>query len=626
MLPKYDKVHVGLMHLQDFPAAERVFTERKLGNFLHVWADQDEARFRRTLRWLKRHRIAFHLGGQTLPAYLTGQGYDRMTREMGELFLGRYIMSELGWVVYAPRDCMEELAPTPEKARRPEQWTPQVRAAAYFKGARDMLDARNRFVKSAAAFIGEARKETPHACIHTVESSTLHKYLIQAGADLPSLEMFPGETRVALAALRGCARAYGSHHWISHIAACCYSGWECELRPKRWKISLYESYIAGAPVISFEGCNWRTADYKRTKRQPRGGDIFIDKKFEKYQKVLSDFYAFTRKDRRPAGGPAAPLGLLHGHLDGWCGMWDRRVWGQYGAKEWEYGDAENGWEHFYDLYDRTRWDTFLLTSDANLTGHPPQGQADILPIEAPVEVLKKYRALACIGWNTMTPQNYRKLKQYVTAGGRLLMFTPQLSTHLKRTGPFRIIHGGNVADLFGVRIGGKSGRWSVGTRFVAQPAPGEFRLPVDDPPDQYRDAFCADGVIPLAEIELAGARMLACECKGGRGVETSPMLTEHRVGKGYTYLATPWCYPGRPGMRSFVNTLLKAFATAQLDKGLRIIAPAHVTYGVYPEGAGRRKVYLLNTDTDLDAVVSLNCRGKEKKVLLRPTECVARVV
>lgn len=618
----HDNVLVGT-ELVDLPNGADLFLRRKMGNFLHVWADANEERFRRTLRWLKRNRIFFHLGGQRLPPYLRGRAYDAMAREMGELFLGRYIDTELGWLVYAPRDCMDELAATPAQAKKPGQNTHQIRGAKHIPGATDMADARNHFIRAVRSFIGEARRQTPRALIHSVESSTLQKYLLQAGADVPSLELMPGETRLALSAVRGCARGYGCRRWYSHVATCCYGGFECELRPKRWKISLYESYIAGAPVIYFEGCNWRTDDYKRGERRPWGRDMYVDNRFRKYQKILSDFYAFTRKDQRPSGGPMAPLGLLHGNLDGWCGMWDKRVWGQSETPEWEYGDAENGWDHFYDLYDRTRWDAWQMTANQNRTGHPPCGQVDIVPVESRIDALRKYRALACIGWNTMTPGIYRKLKSFVRSGGRLLMFAPQLSTHLKRSGPFRMIRGGDVSDLFGVRILGKSKRWSVGARFVAQPEVEGFDLPVDNPPTTYRDAFCVDGKIPLAEVRLTGARMLACECKGGYAVESAPILTEYRLGRGYAYMVASWCYPGHPALRSLTSMLLKSFSIAHQDKDLRVFAPSQVTYGVYPDGRRNRKVYLLNTDTELEATVRLESKGKSKRLTLRAAECRA---
>jgi hypothetical protein len=72
--------------------------------------------------------------------------------------------------------------------------------------------------------------------------------------------------------------------------------------------------------------------------------------------------------------------------------------------------------------------------------------------------------------------------------------------------------------------------------------------------------------------------------------------------------------------------LLKAFATAQSDPDLHVLAPSHVTHAVYPERKGRRKLYILNTDTDLDAVVTLSARGRERKLLLPPTECASLTV
>lgn len=622
---KFDKILVGLRY---FPHYGDAVIRLKQGNFVVVWVSQDELEFRTHMAFVKKHKLYFKLLGHPpsypkLPEYLTGKSFERFRKETGEYFLGWLLGNELGSLVYWGRDNMDYLTVEPKDALKPGSYSYQVAHAPLFKGAKDMKDAHDRFMGVVKRHFSVARRLVPKADLQSVEASTLQKYLLAGGADQVIIELMPGETRLMLSATRGAARAYNRLQWTAHNASCCYAGGESPLRPKREAALYYSSYIAGARIFYREPCNFRARDYS-VRDVPQGYDWVENPETEEYRKVQRDFYAFTRKDRRPAGGPITPLGILHGNLDGWCGLWDKRVWGQWGSPEWEYGDAENGWDHFYDLYTREPWNSPLLDAEQNLTGHPPFGQVDIVPIEAPIQVLRRHRGLVCLGWNTMTPAIYRKLIAYVRAGGRLMMSLAHMSTHVKRNGRFQIINRGDLSKLFGVRIKGPSREYSAGFRFIASPRIRNFFLPAQVPKGayQYADALCIDGAIPLSKVELAGARVLACRQEGGGMDETHPILTEHRVGKGCAYLLTPWAYPGHPALRSGVQMLLRHFAVAQQDPNLKIFAPGSVDFGVYrgEKKGSKYKIYLLNTDPDLTAHVAVAWKQTRREFLLRPLD------
>ena len=160
---KYDKVYVGATHLAKYRGE---FLKQQQGDFLMVGPDREESRFAETLSWLKRHGIAFHLIGQQLPSHLQGKGYDKMKGRMGELCHGRYIFTELGWTVYVPRDYLEDLPAEQSKAKIMYGASGQAMFSHLFRGAKDMADAKARWIKSASHFFDEARAQTPTAVIH----------------------------------------------------------------------------------------------------------------------------------------------------------------------------------------------------------------------------------------------------------------------------------------------------------------------------------------------------------------------------------------------------------------------------------------------------------------------------
>ncbi len=147
------------------------------------------------------------------------------------------------------------------------------------------------------------------------------------------------------------------------------------------------------------------------------------------------------------------------------------------------------------------------------------------------------------------------------------------------------------------------------------------RVPVFDAANRFADQSCVDGVIPLAKVRKGRARLLICGGRAGKVEENMPVLYENKVGKGHAYLLSPWCYPGHPAMRSLVSLLLKSFAEALHDKNLKVFAPAHVEYAVYPGPQGGYKLYLLNTDPDMTANVALEFKGRRSDVRLKAVQC-----
>jgi hypothetical protein len=419
-----------------------------------------------------------------------------------------------------------------------------------------------------------------------VEATPHFRLALEAGVDVPVLELVPFEPIGGLAAVRGAAKAYGSPFW----GVCFAFGWyrrPADMSvPNRARIG-YNLFYAGGSRLFYDlnyyfhvyslGAGWFSDEGRPLLRMgEKEYRDFDDPICVAGRKVLQDHYKFVQFHRRPKGGPRVKLGFVLGHLDTYTGS--------NGQKD--VGDAEETWQYFHRLYDVESWYTPPLKdywqSDPLQTiqyGTPPCGQVDIVPVQAPLEVLQSYSCLVFLGWNTMTEEIYERLKRYVQAGGRLWMSLPQLSGQLERKAELQLIRGGDYRDLFGTRVLG-AGESATAVQFVHASAFQLYQFP--------QGARYEEG-IRLAKTEIGRATVLAASPEG------TPVLLENREGEGFAYLLTTWGYPGLH-LQSFMTDLLRTISNGEQDE-IRVEGES-IFYAVYGKGDGTGEnlitVYLVN--------------------------------
>ncbi len=507
--------------------------------------------------------------------------------EGGKFFLGRMVLGEVGGMLYWPKEytidraCGNFLAFPPAKT---------------VQEARDMyLD----YMKETVAF----ERELADCTLLDVDSSMTFKYHLEAGVDIACIESMPGDCDLLYGALRGCARAYGTQEFGAHIAMRCYGGWRNvdRLWLQRWRVSLYFSYLSGATFI-----------YPESGHFGHGRDGFNSKGMKDCRLTLREFSQFANVHTRPRGGPHVRIGFVHGHLDGYPGLWNKYAWGQYLAgPDWLHGPPEWGWDHLKNVYRKEDWHDPDVVGEHDFSGHLPGGIYDVVPIEAPLKVLKRYPCLVFLGWNTMTREIYKKLTEYVEAGGHLLMSVPHLSTHTERAGELKLYRKGDFSELFGVKITGKhearvTGVKSLNACSIPSYPTAEWGW-VGDP------KFI--GEMTPAKVKLAGGQVLV----GAQGrhalrkeeAEELPLLVEYSLGKGQAFLITTWDYPGARGVQEFVGAVLNAVyageqgqSSGPLQGRIRVNGSDRVRHAIYAQG-GVTTVYLLNTDFDTAQSVTL---------------------
>ena len=457
-----------------------------------------------------------------------------------------------------------------------------------------------------------------------IEATIQFRLAMELGVEIPILELVPSDPSAGLPAARGAARAYGSPYWGVALAMGWFRPPIDETFPDRLRIAYHSFYVAGAGYFDsinapFHVYGAPSGFFTEESRPPfRDGERelrdFDDPICVSTREVMRDFARITQFQRRPAGHPRVALGFMLGHLDGYC-LSDKQthVWG-VAEPGWESGDAEKTWEFFRVAYDAEPWYTpaelYYWQKDPvrfPMHGTPPNGQVDIVPTEAPLDVLQTYRCLVFLGWNTMTADVYAKLIAYVRAGGRVLMSLPHLSTQVHRRPELELIHDGDLRELFGVQVTGET-EACENVRFVPDIPAGPYPFPAA--------ALYLEGT-PLAGITLDGAEIVAesVDLSGPNGLADAgpgkPLLVQHRLGEGVAYLLTTRSYPG-PHVPAFLTDVLRTIVNA--EQGDIALEGQLVTYAVYDDTTMRDATavaYVANTSFyDQPQIPTLIVRGR----------------
>ena len=526
----------------------------------------------------------------------------------GRYFLGRIAIGEIGGLLYGPKSYWKDRAagdwetlPAVETVDRAKQ--------VYLEEIRKWLDFERREIGDSPLF--------------DVDAGCTFKYHLEAGLDLPLLEAMPGDFTSLAACIRGAAKAYQPPFWGIHIAMACYGGVALDaLWLKRWKISLYSTFMSGSDFVYPESGHFTYPD------QAGKAYAFDSPEMKETRRILRECNQFAQIHSRPPQGPRVKLGFVYGNLDGYPGLWNKYVWGQSAHDKWLFGPAEWGWEFLDDVYRKGKWDDENIQGDLDFYGNPPYGQYDMVPIEAPLSVLNSYSCLFFLGWNTMTEEIYEKLKAYVAAGGHLVMSVPHLSIETDRGKDLRLYNNGDFRDLFGVVVKGPGRAEVAGIKTFNHSSIPSYKMPFwrirTDP------RFIGD--LHMAKTEVHGARIISgwsdFYYEDEEKLLQNPVLTEFNLGKGAAFLINSWAYPGDRGWSAYVKDLMRIVSCGE-QGDIRIIASDRVRYAAYDGPAPGAAIdsppvatiYLLNTEYDTPHFVDLWIDGRIcPRILVEPTE------
>jgi len=489
------------------------------------------------------------------------------------------------------------------------------------KSAGNLKEMARAFVKAVKAGPSKVNKNNIHVKMWTMDPSLLLRYYMQAGEDFPGIEGMILHQTLNIACARGTTKAYEAPFWgvVNSFDCQAYGGlyfyeqWRDRLpqidkiRERLWWISQYMYYLSGARVIESQSgilhsnVNWH-CDFE-----------------DEYQQVLinvqKNFYQFS-KIHKLLAQPEVKIAFVQGKYDMFSG-------GSYDTENW-CGEAEHSWRNISVAIPRVsfRNDEWNWGKLAGTFSDTPYGEVDILPIEAPVEVMNQYSCLIFLGWNSMLKEDYQKLINYVRKGGKIFMCLCHLSSSFKRDAPLKIINRGDLRELFGIKVikSKKDSVWPVDI-YKDILIEAEFCRYSDDERVKFplEKKFPIAGKTGFTKIQVPGGIHLLGNIRVTEEEEIimhdryskEPVLIEHKLGKGYSYLLNICRYPHKQYMRRLIQSILKGLLDS-VERDIQLKEGKNVNYYVYNKGKGNGKfkeIFVIRNDWN-------EARGPEKCLFL----------
>ncbi|MBE6374250.1 MAG: hypothetical protein E7055_19570, partial [Lentisphaerae bacterium] len=289
--------------------------------------------------------------------------------------------------------------------------------------AETMEEAADEFVKNLASSRGRSTRHSG--------PSPLFRYFFQAGYDYLETEQMYGPEEPLLGAVRGASKAYGKTEFGAHLATQWSSApHDTEEHAERYWLSLCDCYLQGATQINIEEGLWRM----------ECGYVDYDRYSENCLRHLEAHTRFRRfmETHRRRGKLIVPLGVVQGRHDGWCCISRGNVWAREGSK-WKFSAPEKSYDLLTEFYPRSRFQAIYERPVCTVEPHgwysgTPFGPVDLFPFEGDFSI---YRTVIFLGWNSFRREDGRKLLDYVTGGGNLVLASPHLSQETERGKPLR---------------------------------------------------------------------------------------------------------------------------------------------------------------------------------------------
>ena len=297
-------------------------------------------------------------------------------------------------------------------------------------GIKDMADGARTFVENLRYSKGESSRHTG--------PSTLFRYFYQAGYDWLGAEQMYGPEEIILSSLRGASRAYnksgyGSLHamqWGSHP----YTDPKHSLR---FYMSLAIAYMHGSSHINTEDALW-TDEYANDRYSTSGKEhLYV-------QHRMFDFIeTHTRR-----GELKSNIAIIQGRNDAWKSFGRTSLWSQKGDK-WAFNKACESFDLLNIFYPDNIIDSYNPKGWFTST---PYGTVDLLPVEAPLDIMNQYKALVFLGWNSFDENDFLRIRNYVHNGGTLVLTAAHLNTELQPDQPVKFpINDSVIREMLGDR-------------------------------------------------------------------------------------------------------------------------------------------------------------------------------
>lgn len=594
-------------HSKDNESLTREIEERVIDygcNFVYIRAKfgdkVDKEVYFNWAKILSDNKIYFHFGSHRPPRTSVEQFDSEMIAKMkeiaGEYFIGDAI-SEAG--TSAASNFEGYFTPVGHVTNKP------------YSDCKDMKEAHDRYVDMVKSYVEKNRKvNIPN--IVNIEATALPKYSLEAGGDIPVVELMNGNPDEIIPFFRGSARAYNCKLWGSLIAHEWYGGMRHSdiLKRKRMELAYKYTYLSGSNIILMESGDERVNSYGQSHEAS-------SELCQEYQNVIKNIADYAKKDSRPSGGPLVDFAFVSGRYDAWSGFCGSSLWAQFGRSDWGHKESEYSWKIAEEIGTRRKWADVANYGDYDTSAFPAYGAYDVVPIEADIDVLCKYKYLVFLGWNTMTEDDAKKLVEYARRGGTVLMGLAHLNTNVKRDGKYLPINNNLIEELCGIHLTGNTVNTNAGTKFVSESLNNNILYPGSS--SHNCDPIYSAGFADFAEVELCSAKPAGylSDSFWGYGNCSDFSVVENKIGLGQVITVTSTNYPGNLALYPLYRALVREVISASSRNcNIKVIGSDRVRYAVYDGG----KMYILNTDYDLPVTVKVINGNKEQLVTLESLE------
>ena len=459
-------------------------------------------------------------------------------------------------------------------------------------------------------------KDNGAKAIDSCQAVTLTQYDYEAGIDHCFIETAPRNMEQIMNFGRGAARAYGKKflgNWLAHEFYGGYHQFD-PLKAKRFTAEYYLSYLAGYDIICLES-GFHELHSHLPKILPEEHPLT-----QSYLKEAEDFANFCNKDVRPGeNGPITKVAFVQGNLDGFGWGNSSSLWGQYYDEKWGFAAPEFSYRILDEVYHSCEWNDGKNFGDYDFSGTPGYGTYDVIPATCPLDVMKQYEWVIFCGWNTMTPETAETFKKYVEEGGNLLITAAHMRDSVDRA------EKGKFCDFdwesfLGVKLTDEIVRANDGYKFVKFSTvdgvmyPGTYSLLCDpawsagytnyvkiEPTTATPVCFMHDSFsIPKDRTQYSPSFM--------------PVVTENKVGEGNVIFMANSEYPGAPEVYPLYKIMVKAIlAASHRTADLKVIGSDKIRFAMY-EDDEKYKLYIFNSDFNLEQKVKIIFRGEERKI------------
>ena len=283
------------------------------------------------------------------------------------------------------------------------------------KAVTDMAEGARYFVSNLQYSKGESTRHTG--------PSSLFRYFYQAGYDWLGAEQMYGPEETILSSLRGASRAYNrSEYGTLHAMQWGSFPFTDPKHALRLYMSLAVAYMHGSSHMNTEEALW-TDEYMND-RYSESGKAHL---FAQHQ-VLDFIETHTRR-----GELKSNIAVIQGRNDAWKSFVRGNLWSQEGDK-WKFDKANESFDLLNVFYPGNTIDACGPSGWFTAT---PYGTVDLLPIEASLEAMDRYKVMIFLGWNTYDAADFERIRQFVFKGGTLILSAAHLNEELQPNRPTR---------------------------------------------------------------------------------------------------------------------------------------------------------------------------------------------